>query len=285
MSVPDLQYPPVLVVRRALLEREGLVAYNAVPLLAKGKVLGVIEVFHRHYFEPSPEWVETFETLAGQAGIAVDNAQLFEDLESSNLELGLAYDETIEGWAKALDLRDKETEGHSRRVTETTVDLCRHLGMSAEALVHVRRGALLHDIGKMGVPDSILLKPGKLSDEEWVTMKKHPGYAVQLLSPIKYLRPALDIPQYHHEKWDGSGYPLGLQGEAIPLCARAFAAVDVHDALRSDRPYRQGWPEEKVLEHIEAGAGTHFDPMVVDAFVRMKMNQGDAQDGRNQQPV
>ena len=188
--------------------------------------------------------------LAGQAAIAVDNAQLFAELERKNLELRLAYDETIEGWARALDLRDKETEGHSRRVTEMTVALCQQLGASPEQLVHVRRGALLHDIGKMGIRDAVLLKPGKLTDEEWVEMRKHPGYAVDLLSPIEFLRPALDIPQYHHEKWDGSGYPLGLSGEAIPLTARAFAVVDVYDALTSDRPYRAGLDQG-------AGPGAH----------------------------
>jgi len=273
MSVSDLRSTQVAQAFRDLLDREGFVTYNAVPLLAKGKVLGVIEVFHRRPFTPSPEWQETLETMAGQAAIAVNNAQLFEELERSNLELGLAYDETIEGWAKALDLRDKETEGHSRRVTEMAVDLCHRLGMVPEELPDVRRGALLHDIGKMGVPDAILLKPGKLTDEEWVVMRRHPTYAVELLSPIKFLRPALVIPQHHHEKWDGSGYPDGLAGEAIPLAARAFAVVDVYDALRSNRPYREGWPEERVIEHIKAGAGSHFDPRVVEVFVTMKVRR------------
>ena len=183
--------------------------------------------------------------LCAQAAIAVDNAQLFAELERRNLELRLAYDETIEGWARALDLRDHETEGHSRRVTEMTVALCQQLGASAEQLVQVRRGALLHDIGKMGIRDAVLLKPGQLTDEEWAEMKQHPQYAVELLSPIEFLRPALDIPQYHHEKWDGSGYPLGLKGEAIPLTARVFAVVDVWDALTSDRPYREAWTRQQ----------------------------------------
>ena len=194
---------------------------------------------------------------------------LFEGLQSSNLELSLAYDATIEGWSRALDLRDKETEGHTLRVTQMTIDLARAFGLSEEELVQVRWGALLHDIGKMGVPDGILLKPGALTEDEWVAMKKHPRFAYELLSPVRYLRLALDIPYCHHEKWDGTGYPRGLKGTQIPLVARIFAVVDVWDALKSDRPYRAGWEEEKILEHIRALSGTHFDPQVVDAFMHI----------------
>ena len=204
--------------------------------------------------------------MAGQVGIALDNASLFNDLQRSNTNLFNAFDSTIEGWSHALDLRDKETEYHTQRVTEMTLKLARAAGMNEEELVHVRRGALLHDIGKMGVPDKILLKPGKLTDEEWIVMRKHPTYAFELHSPIAYLHSALDIPYCHHEKWDGSGYPRGLKGEQIPLAARIFAVVDVWDALTSDRPYRKAWSEEKVRQHIQAGAGTHFDPQVVKTF-------------------
>lgn len=191
------------------------------------------------------------------------------DLARANLELVNAYETTIEGWSHALDLRDKETEGHSLRVTEMTMELAHAAGISETELVHIHRGALLHDIGKMGVPDGILLKPGKLTDEEWVVMRKHPVYAFELLSPIAYLCPAIDIPYCHHEKWDGSGYPRGLKGEEIPLAARIFAIVDVWDALRSDRPYRKAWPKEKTFEHIKTDCGTHFDPKVVDLFFQM----------------
>jgi PAS domain S-box-containing protein len=184
-------------------------------------------------------------------------------------ELVLAYETTLEGWTAALDLRDEETEGHTRRVTEMTLRVARAMGFDEAELVQIRRGALLHDIGKMGIPDAILLKPGKLSEEEWQIMRRHPVYALELLSPIAYLRPALDIPYCHHEKWDGTGYPRGLQGEEIPLAARLFAVVDVWDALRSDRPYRQGWPEERVLEHIRSLSGTHFDPAAVEVFLRV----------------
>jgi putative nucleotidyltransferase with HDIG domain len=232
-------------------------------------VKGVLEVFHRRAFSPDPEWLQFLQTLAGSAAIAIDNAQLFTELEKSNGELMRAYDTTIDGWSRALDLRDKETEGHTQRVTEMTLRLARAMGVPDEAMTHVRRGALLHDIGKMGIPDSILLKPGPLDEEEWAIMKCHPAYALELLKPIKYLHPALDIPYCHHEKWDGSGYPRGLKGEDIPLCARIFAVVDVWDALRSDRPYRQGWSEERVRAHIRNGSGSHFDPAVVEAFERV----------------
>ncbi len=255
---------------RGLLEQEQLRAYAAVPLIAKGKVVGVLEVLRRKDFEPSLGWFERFQTLAGQAAIAVDSAQLFLELERSNLELGLAYQETIEGWARALDLRDRETEGHSRRVTELTVQLCQQLNIGGADLAHVRRGALLHDIGKMGISDAILLKPGPLTPAEWDEMRKHPSYAVDLLAPIQFLRPALDIPQYHHEKWDGSGYPKGLRETAIPLAARAFAVVDVFDALTNDRPYRAAWTVERTLAHLQDGAGTHFDPAVVETFLALQ---------------
>jgi len=195
--------------------------------------------------------------------------QMAASLEKRQQELIEAYDATIEGWSRALDLRDKETEGHTLRVTEMTVKLARAAGMSEEEIQHVRRGALLHDIGKMGIPDQILLKPDKLTEEEWIIMRKHPVYAFELLSPIAYLRPALDIPYCHHEKWDGSGYPRGLKGEQIPLAARLFTVVDVWDALLSDRPYRQRWPREKAIEYIKSQSGKHFDPKAVELFLSL----------------
>jgi len=191
---------------------------------------------------------------------------LFNNLERSNQELIHAYDATITGWSAAMDMRDKETEGHTQRVTEMTVRLAERMGFSQQDLVHVRRGALLHDIGKIGVPDRILLKPGKLTEEEWVIMRKHPVYAYEFLKPIPYLGPSLDIPYCHHEKWDGTGYPRGLKGEDIPLSARIFASVDIYDALTSDRPYRPAWTEEKTLEYIQSLRGSHLDPQVVDMF-------------------
>jgi putative nucleotidyltransferase with HDIG domain len=257
--------------RLPLLTGELFISYYAVPLITKGQVQGVLEVFHRSLLEPDAKWLVFLEALAGQAAIAIDNASLFNELHRSNTELALAYDTTLEGWSRALDLRDKETEGHTKRVTELTIKLARRMGVSEAELVHMRRGALLHDIGKMGIPDDILLKPGPLSDEEWVIMRRHPVYAYDLLSPIAFLRPALDIPHYHHEKWDGTGYPHSLKGEQIPFAARIFAIVDVWDALCSDRPYRAARPVAKVREHILSLSGSHFDPWVVEAFVEMAL--------------
>ena len=185
----------------------------------------------------------------------------------------MAYETTIEGWSNALGLRDNETSYHTLRVAEMTVTLARVAGMNPAELVQLRRGALLHDIGKMGVPDAILHKEGPLSDEEWAIMRQHPTYAYELLSPIPYLCPALDIPYYHHEKWDGGGYPRGLKGETIPLAARLFAVVDVWDALRSDRPYRESWPEARVLEHLRRSAGSHLDPTALDLFLTMRSQE------------
>ena len=248
---------------------ERFAAFHVVPLVAKGQIKGILAVFHRSALDPDAEWMGFLETLAGQTAISIDGAELFQRLQRSHAELMLAYDATIEGWSAALDLRDKETEGHTLRVTETTVRLARAMGVGDAELVHVRRGALLHDIGKMGVPDPILLKPGPLTEEEWALMRRHPEHAYQLLSPIYFLRPALDIPYCHHEKWDGTGYPRGLAGEQIPLAARIFAVVDVWDALRSDRPYRSGWPQEKVLDFLRQESGQQFDPRAVDAFLRL----------------
>jgi HD-GYP domain-containing protein (c-di-GMP phosphodiesterase class II) len=248
---------------------EEFVAYIGVPLIAKGNIIGVLEIYNRQEFGPDEEWMDFLDTLAGQAAIAIDNINLFNNLEMSNLELIQAYQATIEGWARALELRDMETEGHSRRVVDMTVELARRLGIKEAGLMHVRRGALLHDIGKMGVPDSILQKTGSLTDEEWEIIRQHPVYANKWLSPIAYLKPALDIPYCHHEKWDGTGYPQGLKGEQIPLAARIFAIVDVWDALTSDRPYRSAWTEKKTLEYIKEQSGQHFDPKVVEAFLRL----------------
>ncbi len=180
-----------------------------------------------------------------------------------------AYDKTIESWCKILDMKDKETQGHSARVTDLTTRLARSIDMNEEEVLYARWGALLHDIGKIGIPDSILLKPETLSEEEWAVMRRHPIIAYEMLSPITFLRPALDIPYGHHEKWDGSGYPKGLKGDDIPIAARLFAVIDVYDALRSDRPYRPGWSDEMVHKYLRDQAGTHFDPRAVDAFLKM----------------
>ncbi len=256
-------------IRASLVDAEGFSLYYGLPLITKGRVLGVLEVFHRSPLDPDRDWLEFLEGLAEQASIAIGDAQLFENLQRSNEQLSRAYDATIEGWSRALDLRDRETEGHTQRVTELTSDLAAAFGVEAAELIHIRRGALLHDIGKMGIPDEILFKAGPLSESEWQVMRKHPSYAHDMLSPIEYLRRALDIPYCHHEKWDGSGYPRGLKGEQIPLAARLFAVADVWDALSSDRPYRKRWPEQKVREYILEQKGLHFETGAVDMFFKM----------------
>jgi putative two-component system response regulator len=190
-------------------------------------------------------------------------------LREAHMQLLAAYEATIEGWSHAMDLRDKETEGHSRRVAELTVKMAKDFGMSDLEIMHIRRGALLHDMGKIGVPDSILHKPAALTDEEWIIMRKHPQFAYDMLYPVEYLRPALDIPYSHHEKWDGSGYPRGSKGAEIPAAARLFAIVDVWDALTSDRPYRPAWSKEEALAYVRDQSGKHFDPQVVDLFFKM----------------
>ena len=266
--ITDLQNSPEIN-NEPLLKREGFVTYIGIPLIVKGQIKGVFEVFHRAPLLPTPDWMEFLHTLAGQAAIAIDNSQLFENLQRSNQELIQAYDTTLEGWARALELRDRETEGHTRRVTELTLRLAEYMGISESELVNIHRGVLLHDIGKMGVPDHILKKTGPLTENEWQEMRQHPVYAYNLLSPISYLRGALDIPYSHHEHWDGNGYPRGLKGEQIPLAARIFSVVDIWDALLSDRPYRKAWRQDKVIEYLKDIAGTHLDTRIVEVFLRM----------------
>ncbi len=269
LRVSDLGEVQTRYKRTEALRNEEFMEYFGVPLIAKGTLKGVLEIFHRAPLNPDQNWVKYLETLGGQAAIAIDNVQLFEGMQQSNLELITAYDATIAGWSRAMDLRDKETEGHTQRVTDLTLRLAERMGISQQEQVHIRRGALLHDIGKLGVPDQILLKPGPLTDEEWVIMRQHPAYAVDMLMSVVYLRPAMDIPYCHHEKWDGSGYPRGLKEEQIPLAARLFAVVDVWDALCSDRPYRARWSRERTRGYILEQSGQYFDPRVVETFLDM----------------
>jgi HD-GYP domain-containing protein (c-di-GMP phosphodiesterase class II) len=230
----------------------------------------VLELYHRNPFEPDSSWVGFLEALTGQAAIAIDNALMFEDLQRSREEIVRAYDATIEGWSRAMDVRDSDTEGHSRRVADMTVALGRLMLIPEDQLVHYRRGALLHDIGKLGVPDSILRKQGQLTDEEREIMRGHPAISYEMLSSIAFLRPALDIPYCHHEKWNGTGYPRGLKGSEIPLAARIFAVVDIWDALRSERPYRPAWTREQARDHIHSLSGSHLDSSVVAVFLEMQ---------------
>ena len=241
------------------------------PLKIKDRLIGVIYVDNRAHAGIFQEReLGLITAFSDQAAVALDNAQLFEGLQASNKELQDAYRATLEGWVHALDMRDKETEGHTQRVTTLTERLARSMGVGEDDLVHIRRGALLHDIGKMAIPDGILLKPGPLTDDERELIKKHPVYAYDMLSQIEFLLPAIDIPHYHHEKWDGTGYPEGLSGEDIPFAARIFPVIDVYDALVSNRPYRKALPSDEVRERIRNDAGKHFDPQVVEAFMAME---------------
>ena len=243
--------------------------YIGVPLVAKGEIKGVLELFNRSPLPADTEWMGFLEAMASQAAIAIDNSTLFSEVQKANLNLKKAYDETIEGWAHALELRDGDTEWHSLRVAELAVSLGGLVGLDEDSLVNLRRGALLHDIGKMGIPDEILLKADKLTDQEWEIMRKHPVYSHDLLSSIEFLEKAIEIPYTHHEKWDGSGYPQGLKGEEIPLTGRIFAVVDCWDALRSDRPYRKAISDQETWEYIRANAGKFYDPAIVDKFAQL----------------
>jgi len=243
------------------------------PMIIDNRVSAVFALLSKSLTKEDAPAVTAF---ANQLAAAWHQADLFEQArreivqrKQAEEELFNAFDSTIRGWSHAMDLRDKETEGHTLRVTEITMNLARAAGLTEAELVHVRRGALLHDIGKIGVPDGILLKPDKLTDDEWVIMRQHPQFGYEMISPIAYLKPALDIPYCHHEKWDGTGYPRGLKGEQIPLAARLFALVDVWDALTSDRPYRAAWSKEEVTEHIQSLSGTHFEPKAVELFLKV----------------
>lgn len=249
---------------RLQFEQYGVHTILFIPVMAHGEILGGLEIWEsRRKREYTQAEIILAQAMAGHAASVLESAQLFEKLSQ-------AYDSTLEGWARILELRDKDTEGHTRRVTELTLRLARAMGLSEESLVHIRRGAILHDIGKMAVPDSILHKAGALTAEEEAFMRQHPQFAFDMLQPIEFLRPALEIPYCHHEKWDGSGYPRGLKGEEIPLAARIFAIADVYDALTSDRPYRTAWTEEQTLSYLRAQSGKYFDPQVVEVFFSLR---------------
>ncbi len=239
------------------------------PMVAKGEIYGVIQAQSLIINRFRKLDAELLALVGNTAAIAIQNAGLFDRLQGAHRELVDAYDATIEGWGKALEMRDRGTHGHTRRVVDLTLQLARRLGVVEPDLSHIRRGALLHDIGKMGIPDRVLLKPGSLSSEEWALMYRHPEFAYELLKSISYLKPALDIPYCHHERWDGTGYPRALQGTQIPLAARIFAVIDVWDALTSDRPYSKAWEPAAAIQAIRQQAGRHFDPRIVEVFETM----------------
>lgn len=243
--------------------------YAGVPLFNLGEPIGVLEVGSTKPFSPDPEWKIFFTMIAGQAAIAIVHVNQFHDIRRLNAELLNSYENTLEGWAKVLEFKDRETKGHSDRVTNMALKLGKAIGLTAEELVHLRRGAILHDIGKLCIPEKILFKEGPLNDAEWEIMKQHPIYAQEFVADIHFLQPATNILLFHHERWDGSGYPLGLKGKQIPLGARIFMVIDVWDALSHDRPYRKAWPKERVLEYLQVNAGVLFDPEIVEIFLRM----------------
>lgn len=249
--------------------KEGFVDYYGTPLIVKGEVKGVLEIYHRAPLELNSEQLQFFETLAGQAAIAVDNALLFNSMQQANTDLIIAYDATIAGWSRAMALHDQESDGYAQRVTDLTMALAEAMRIPELQLVHIRRGALLHDIGKILIPDHVLLKTEPLTEEETRLLEKHPEYAYELLSPIGYLQPALDIPYCHHEKWDGTGYPRRLRGEEIPIAARIFTVADVWDHVSSDHRDRKVMSRPDALEYIRSESGKSFDPRVVDAFLRL----------------
>ncbi len=269
ISISDLASHPGDSFFPANIVQEKFATYYAVPLITKGQIRGVMEIYHRSVLHADDAWLDFLATVASQTAVAIDSSRLFQDLQRSNTELSLAYDTTIESWAQLLELSDRESGAHVYRVVDLTIKLARFIGVGEGELVHYRRGALLHDIGKLGIAESILNKPGQLDDDEWEKVRMHPLIAYQLLSSVESLLPALDIPHYHHERWDGSGYPEGLRGEQIPFPARLFAVVDVYDALTSMRPYRTAWSHQATLEYLQQHAGKLFDPVIVKAFVQV----------------
>jgi PAS domain S-box-containing protein len=252
-----------------LLEQEGFRSYAVVPLNSKGQVLGVLEVFGTQAMELDLEWMDFFQVLAGLAALSLDTATLLDTVQRTNLELAMAYDVTLEGWSRSIDLRYDKVPGHTTRVVDLTLQLAQALAVSDDEMVHIRRGAFLHDVGTIMVPEEVLLKPGKLSAEEEKILHAYPTYSYEMLRTIDFLRPALDIPYCHHEKWDGSGFPRGLKGIQIPFPARIFSVVEAWDSLTHNRPYRQAWPRKKALRYIAEQSGQHFDPEVVQAFLRI----------------
>lgn len=271
LYLPDIQSindPETELLRQS---GEGIVTYIACPLVSKGEIKGVLELMHRSLLSPNDEWISFMKTLATQASIAIDNAEMFDHLQRTNLELSLAYDATIEGWSRAMEMRTHEEKGHTSYLADITLEIARQLNVPPEEWTDIRRGVLLHDIGVMGLPDSILLKPGPLDEAEYKIVQRHPQMAFDLLSPISYLRTALEIPYNHHEYYDGSGYPRGLSGAEIPLAAQIFTLVDIWDALSSDRPFRAAWSMDRVFRYLAEQSGKRLNPLIYQAFKKIKV--------------
>lgn len=259
---------------KIIVDQRGLVSILYFPLLLKESAIGVFILGTTDRVRQfTRDEIDLSYVLSFQVSLAIANAQLYKKAQEAILDLTQAYDATLEGWSRVLDMRDRVTDKHTHRVADLTVALAERMGIPRSELGHIRRGALLHDIGKMAIPDAILQKEGDLSESELAVMRTHPEKAFQILSQIGYLAPAMEIPYCHHEKWDGSGYPRHLKGEQIPLAARLFAVVDVFDALTSDRPYRKAWSTERALEYLQEQSGKHFFPEAVQAFTEMLRGQ------------
>jgi len=277
IKVPDLDLKTgtTELVRSIYLPEENPVSYYAAPLVSKGVVRGVIEILHRSPLNPNQEWFGFLEAVATQTAIAIDNATMFEDLQRSNMDLVQAYEAAIEGWAKILDIRDEETEGHTLRVTEMTLKIAQRMGILEADLAHIHRGALLHDIGKIGIPDHILHKPAELDKLEWQQMRRHPEIGADIVSHIKKLQSAIPFIRFHHEHYDGNGYPNGLRGDQIPLGARILSVVDAYGAMIDRRVYRPAKPPRDAVQELNSQSGLQFDPNVVRAFLRtLNMDDG-----------
>ena len=266
----DARKSPLSAAEKIAVNARHLVSILYFPLLLKEDVIGVFIVgtTDKTRLFASNE-IDLCYILSFQVSLAIANSVLYKKAQQSIADLSRAYEATLEGWSRVLDMRDHVTEEHTHRVVELTVSLASRMGIPASDLGHIRRGALMHDIGKMAIPDAVLQKPDVLSDDEQKIMQTHPEKARELLARIDYLSPAMDIPYCHHEKWDGSGYPRGLKEEQIPLAARIFAVIDVFDALTSDRPYRKAWTKEEALAYIKNQSGKHFYPEAVRAFLEM----------------
>jgi len=266
----DTRTAEVTPAEKAVIESRHLISILYFPLLLKEEVIGVFIVGSTDTVRKfSSSEIDLCYILSYQVSLAVANAKLFQKAQQALVDLSQAYDATLMGWSQVLDMRDHVTDEHTHRVADLTMKLAIQMGIPVDELGHIRRGALLHDIGKMAVPDAILQKPGSLTDDEMQIMRTHPEKASMILSQIEYLAPAMDIPFCHHEKWDGTGYPRGLQGDQIPLVAQIFSIIDVYDALTSDRPYRKAWTEQDAIDYIKSQSGRHFNPRVVKAFLEL----------------
>lgn len=267
-TVPDLDEEPLPFIQRKMYI-ENFKAYYAHPLSVKGEVVGVIEIFFKKPFYPDGDWLVFFEALVTQAAVAYDSYRRYSELQRVQQNIASSFRATLETWSKSLELHQIESHDHIRRVTDQTLRLSREMGVEEKEMPDIERGAILHDIGKIGIMDNILQKKGTLTEAEWAEIKRHPQIARDLLSNVKMLENAMDIPYCHHENWDGSGYPRGLKGEEIPLPARIFAVVETFDALTSPKPYRQAWSKNEAIKYLKEERGKKFDPEIVDRFLKI----------------